>query len=106
MWHATPISAARIDNRNSDPCARMLAVVAAALPETTSIPWTITWPNPDVRASSNSKMPAILAFTRGDISVLGAVIIALLIVSRLLGESDRPAIAAQSDRREQECRRD
>jgi hypothetical protein len=48
----------------------MLVAVAAALPDTTSIRGTITCPNPDVTASSNSKRPAILAVERGDASAI------------------------------------
>src|SRR5205807_1664913 len=111
MWHATPIRAARIDNRNSDPCARMLAAVAAALPETTSIPGTITWPNPDVSPSSNSKRPAILAFSRGvafALMITGVLMLWLRWVEIELsaGESDGSSVAAQPDRCDQECRRE
>jgi hypothetical protein len=74
MWHATPTREDTNPNQNRRSCPRILAAVAAALPETISLPRTNTWPKADVRPSSTSKTPAIRALKRGDVSVIGSII--------------------------------
>jgi hypothetical protein len=51
----------------------MLAAVAAALPETMSLPGMITWPKVAVSASSNWQTPAIRAKKRGDASAIRSI---------------------------------
>src|SRR5256712_11981568 len=64
---------AAVPSRNSASCARMLAAVAAASPDTTSLPPTIA-ANVLVSIVINQKTPAALALTRGDASAIRSVI--------------------------------
>jgi hypothetical protein len=53
IWHATPMSEDANPDQNNRSWPRILAAVAAAFPETTSLSRTITWPNAAVMASSS-----------------------------------------------------
>src|SRR2546428_2514107 len=64
---------AAVPSRNSACSARMLAAVAEASPDTTSLPPTIA-ANVLVRIVINQKTPAALALTRGDASAIRSVI--------------------------------
>src|ERR1700694_2985550 len=91
-------------SRSEDSCARTLAAVAAASPDTTSLPPT-NMANAPVRKVISQKNPAILALKRGDASAIRSVITAVLILVSpyardcidSAGESDRFTITAQPD---------
>src|SRR5918912_1601557 len=72
-------------DRNKDSCARMLAAVAAASPETTSLPPNIA--NTPPRKVISQKKPATLALTRGDASAIRPVSMAVLTLVVSLAEA-------------------